>query len=514
MTDTVSRREFLAYFAALTGAAMLTPDPISALVAPRGPSSAFNGLPQSRRDGKRVAVIGAGLAGLAAAYELSNAGYDVTVFEARTRPGGRVWTIREPFSDGLHAEAGAMFIPEYHRWTVHYTKLFDLPLAPAAGGSRDGLAPVAYVRGKRLIVRPGQGLESLFDLSAEERQLGVAGLRERYIAPDLKAVLAATPGPESSDWPPASLRHLDTLTVSQAWRSHGASDEAVALLRLGYNDLWGDGVDAASALGLLRDAALRHPGTSSALRDGNDRLPHAFADRLKERIHYGAEVTRIDHGAEGIALSVRTTARAGGTERVTTDHLVCAIPFSVLRHIHLEPAFSADKTRAIRDLQYTSVARIYLQCRERFWAKDGVSGGATTDLPVRGIQHATASQPGPRGILQTYTAGLPARAITAMKPDERISSALEQIEKVFPGLRDYFEGGTSKCWDEDPWARGDYAWFRPGEVVNLWPHVATPEGRVHFCGEHASAWPGWMQGALDSGRRAAAEIGVELSKGP
>ena len=93
-----------------------------------------------------------------------------------------------------------------------------------------------------------------------------------------------------------------------------------------------------------------------------------------------------------------------------------------------------------------------------------------------------------------------------MKESERISFVLEQMEKVYPGIRENFEGGISKCWDEDPWARGASSWYKPGQFSELWPHIARPEGRVHFAGEHASAWIRWMQGALQSGNRAAREV--------
>jgi monoamine oxidase len=76
----------------------------------------------------------------------------------------------------------------------------------------------------------------------------------------------------------------------------------------------------------------------------------------------------------------------------------------------------------------------------------------------------------------------------------------------YPAIRENFEGGTSKCWDEDEWARGDYAWFKPGQMSSLIPHMARSEGRIYFAGEHASAWPGWMQGSIESGNRAAREI--------
>ena len=136
----------------------------------------------------------------------------------------------------------------------------------------------------------------------------------------------------------------------------------------------------------------------------------------------------------------------------------------------------------------------------------GLSGFALTDLPIADVYNLTVDQPGPRGILQSYSGGPQARGICALTESERVSFVLEQMEKVFPGMREHFEGGVSKCWDEDPWARGASSWYKPGQMSELWPHIARPEGRVHFAGDHTSAWIRWMQGALESGNRAAREV--------
>ncbi len=121
-------------------------------------------------------------------------------------------------------------------------------------------------------------------------------------------------------------------------------------------------------------------------------------------------------------------------------------------------------------------------------------------------RHPTANQPGPRGILKSYITGPSARRVTALKEDERISFVLQHMEKLFPGAQEHVEGGASKCWDEDQWSRGDYCWFKPGQMTSLLPHIAGPEWRVHFAGEHTSAWICWMQGALESGNRTAREV--------
>ena len=93
-----------------------------------------------------------------------------------------------------------------------------------------------------------------------------------------------------------------------------------------------------------------------------------------------------------------------------------------------------------------------------------------------------------------------------MTADERLSFTVSQIEMVHPAIRAHFEGGASVCWDNEQWSRGAYAWFRPGEMNSLLRHIASPEGRIHFAGDHTSPAPGWMNGAFQSGNRVAREV--------
>ncbi|HKQ73093.1 MAG TPA: flavin monoamine oxidase family protein [Blastocatellia bacterium] len=450
---------------------------------------------------KKVVVVGAGLAGLSAAYELIQAGHDVTILEARARPGGRVHTLREPFSDGLYAEAGAMSVDENHNWTMKYIKLFDLALDPIVAS---GLAYTYYLRGRRIVVKPGQPFEYPLDLTPEEKKLGVRGMREKYLGPALKEIgNAAEP-----DWPSESLKSYDRVTYSEFLRGQGASPDVATLLGFGGIGWAGDGVQSVSALDALRDAAFRAKAKKGyRIRGGSDLLPRAFAARLADKIRYGAPVVRIEHDAKQVRV---VYLQAGAHASLAADYLICATPFSVLRRLEISPRFSAEKQKAIDQLPYTSVARIFLQTKKRFWVDEGLSGGAITDLSNMLITERTSNQPGTRGILDPYLAGPQARQVMAMKEAERISSTLGIVEKVFPNIRQHFEVGVSKCWDEDEWARGAYTWFKPGQMTSLMPHVARPEGRVYFAGEHASSAPGWMQGALESGNLAAQAINNAL----
>jgi monoamine oxidase len=452
---------------------------------------------EARARRKRVIVIGAGLAGLSAAYQLTQAGHNVTILEARTRAGGRVHTLRAPFADGLHAEAGAMFIPDSHDLTMHYVRLFHLSLVPIPSKRR---APAFYLQGRRVNPAEQDKIDWPLNLSMEEKRMGLTGMTEKYVISVLKEMGDAT----SRDWPPEELKKYDRMTYAGFLRSQGASSDAVRLLRLNDADLTGDGVDSVSALMVLRETALNLSAEQLyTIRGGTDLLPKALAARLASKIRYGAPVVKIEHDAQGVRV---VFLQAGAPETIVADYLVCAIPFSILNEIEVSPPFSLAKQRAIRELPYTSASRVYLQSRREFWTGEGLGVSAYTDLPIMAIVNSTLNQAGARGILESYSAGESSRAMTARNENERISFTLGQMEKVYPAIRKNFEGGASVCWDEDRWARGAYAWFKPGQMRELLPHIARAEGRIHFAGEHTSSWPGWMQGAFQSGHRAAREI--------
>jgi monoamine oxidase len=246
--------------------------------------------------------------------------------------------------------------------------------------------------------------------------------------------------------------------------------------------------------------------TSSYLKidGGNDRLPHAFAAGLSERIRYECAVFRIEHDAQGARVFF---SRGASKESASAGYVVCAIPFSTLRRVEFSPPLSATKRAAIDRLPYHSVTRIYLQSRAGYWMKEGLSGFADTDHPME-VWDSTYGQRGGRGILMSFIQGPRARELGQLSRNEQLRFGLNAIEDVYPGMRKNYERGFVKVWDRDPWTRGAVAYFLPGQVLSLEPHIARREGRVHFAGEHASSLRGWMQGAFESGRRAASEVDV------
>jgi monoamine oxidase len=508
MSQGMSRRELLVR-AGLTAAALKTSraafgaaaDPVPAAPAPPPGSPRVDAPKPMVRKGapKKVLILGAGVAGLAAGYELSRAGHDVTILEATTRAGGRVHTMREPFSDGLHVDTGASSLPSSHRDVWQYVTEFGLEAVPWLEPRLATLTSFYHVDGRR--VAPGKGVPMPFDLTPEERQMGSMAMLVKYYLPAEQEV----GDPLAPDWPGPAARKYDQMSVFDFLRGAGASPGAAKLLSLRfYFDLPADGVHDLSALWILRDGILT-PGSDSIwkIKGGMDLLPQAFAARLSDKILYGAPVVRIAHSPTGVEVAFE---QAGTTQKLAADHLLCTIPFSILRDIEITPGLSPEKQRVIREMPYCSTVRTFLQTRSRFWIEQGNSGFACTDLPIKFVFDSTSDPKSRRGLLECYSSGAGGKVFEKLPAAERVPFALREVEKLFPEVRGQFEGGAYKSWMEEPWSRGAYSYYKPGQMSMLYPHAAGAEGRIHFAGEHVSAWPHWMQGAFHTAETAAREI--------
>lgn len=439
---------------------------------------------------KRVAILGAGIAGLAAGLELTQAGHDVMILEAQSRPGGRVYTLRAPFSDGVYAEAGAGRIPNTHQLTLEYVKRFKLeldPFYPQSGAS------VFLWHGQRQIVPYGQDPDSTklnVNLTAEERKVGFGGLEKRYLEA-LENKIRARP---EGEWPMPTLAEMGEISLGDYLRQQGASADAIAYLYGGLED--------DSLLELLHDKLLEHAPMLWKIRGGNDRLPHAMAEPLRDNIRYGAVVVRIAQKQDRVEL---TYINAGSHHTVSADYVICTLPFSVLRGIEVDPRWSPNKAFAIQNLYMGPVARVYAQTKTRFWEADGRNGFATVDQPME-IWSPTFNQPGKRGIVMSYIYEDLAARYSGMSEEAQVQQSLDLFEQIHPGMRENFEASATWSWLNDPYAKGAFMLVRPGEFRTILPYVATPEGRIHFAGEHTSPWLGWIQGALESGLRTAREV--------
>ena len=444
----------------------------------------------AQRPGETVIVVGAGLAGLAAAHRLRETGANVIVLEARAVPGGRVRTVRDPFDNGLYGELGAARIFDTHYYVMHWVNRYGLSLVPFAPAEGETL----FVRGAMRVpsVDIVAGDDFIPDVHAHERGASPSVLFNRL----LEGVPADLAIPEISPESLAQWEPLDAVTWPDFLRGRGASEDVVALLTLGSNS------SAISALYVLRQIML-HRGARAYLKieGGMDRLPTAMAGDLGDRIRYNCAVTAVAQDA----LGVRLTCRENGRETmVTGDRVVLTIAFSLLRDVGFDPPLSPQKAQIVENLPYRAVTRFLLQSRTRFWHADGLSGAARTDAPAE-LWDASAGQPGTQGILSVTTSGAPSVG-SVPSVGESLEMGTGLAANAFPDITEQFQKGITQNWTADPWSKGAFAVFYPGQMTRWWPHLAAPEGRIHFAGEHVSPWPGWMEGALWSAERVLQEI--------
>jgi monoamine oxidase len=445
-------------------------------------------------NGQQVLVLGAGVAGLAAAYELQKAGYAVTLLEGRDRVGGRVWTVREPFADGQFAEIGAARIASTHRNVLEYAETLGYELTEIPGGD-----PLYFIGGKRFKKLDGEPWP-IDGLAPNEQTAGLGDLWGEYVASRFAEFGDLDNGEFSADM----VAQYDDLTWAEYMRQQGASEAFIPL----YAADNGTEVHAIGALAwMMAEVIDQEWNQTYHIRGGNDTLPRRLAEEVgAENILLSHKVVRIEPAAD----SVTVVATVDGKEvRFTADRVVCTLPFPLLRDVEISPAFADDKMDAIKGLKLMNAGRAYLQTKTQFWRDEQIGGLkiAVTDTPIERLWDLSRVQDDPdgKGIFLAYTMHENAAAYCGKTMDERQAYTLDHVEKFFPQIREQTVAFFHHCWDEDPWARGAWTDYLPGQWW-MFAVARRPEGRVHFAGEHTSAWAGWMEGALDSGRRAAQEI--------
>lgn len=438
-------------------------------------------------EGASVVVIGAGLAGLVAADELSSAGFEVSVLEARDRVGGRVRTVREPFAGGQTAEAGGEYLDGVHSEMLALVDRFGLELDDLNELGSDRPAAVfadgrRYRYGDRLLTPKAQAQRDAF---YEEAAALAEGLDP------------AAPGERGAE--------LDGLSAGDLIDEIGPGEEARFLLEHEIRDSYAADPDRLSLLTLvLAELAYAEAPDKEIealrIRGGNDQLPLALAAELGDAVTLSAPVSEIAQDSAGVR------ARAGRRE-VAADYAVLSVPLPLVAEIGFSPGLDRADRAAAAEIQYGAATKSILQFRRRAWDEQGFNGEAFTDLPAGDTWEATDAQAGPAGILIAFSAGGLGLATAGLDESARIRQAVRDVETVWPGSAGAFSAGVSAAWSDEPYSRGCYVAPAPGQALTLAEESWRPFDRVHFAGDHTDKrFPGYMEGAVRSGRRAAREI--------
>ncbi|GAB4579633.1 MAG: hypothetical protein Fur0022_23710 [Anaerolineales bacterium] len=438
-----------------------------------------------------VTIIGAGLAGLSAALELHRAGFPTIVLEARERVGGRVITVRG-FEDGQYAEGGGEFIEDFHHRMIELVEEFRLKLDPLGG--MGNWAEFLAMEGKT-----GWANDAALwgvDISAEVDKiwLALAGLGKQILDPH---------NPQTS----STAHQLDQQAVSdwlQQLPIHPLAQKTfIARVRSEYTVE----PEQLSLLDLARWGRYYYedpftPRNAFRIRGGNDQLPQAIA-RVLPDVRLNSRVTAIHQKDDKAAITYHSPE--GREETLESKFVVVAMPLRPLRAVAFDPPLPAGYQKALQGLTYGSVTKVIIQYSRRL-ADLGWQAFALTDLPITCTWHPTLNQAGTHDLVTVYTGAKAGAAFSAMRDDERIQTAIAQVEQICPGSAQYVVGAWTLAWGNEPFTQGSYAAFGPGEVMAFWQVLRHPFGQVYFAGEHIAAHQGYMEGAVESGQWAARKI--------
>jgi monoamine oxidase len=433
--------------------------------------------------GVRVLVAGAGLAGLAAARDLMLNGADVTVVDARNRVGGRVLTVRDPFVDGQHAEAGGDLIDEGQREIRQLAQELRLKLVPILRGG------FGYVRA---------------EASGRVRVVGpqTAGGWDR-LAKSLSSLIRVYCLAEQR-WDSPVTADLGRRSVA-SWLDEIKADADLRAVASGLRGFFLADPEDLSLLAFVDQfASNAEPGVKLYRIDGgNDRLSAGLAAALGDRVKLNTEIVAVSHRGREVRVSVKNGRNVA---QLTRDYLVLALPATLLRRIPISPALPAQQHEAIARLKYGLGTKTLIQFARRFWRVTGRPRAFGSSLPFGAVWDGNEEQKGKPGILSLLAGGGASTHAQSMIDKGGMASLVASLDWLGAKNVDVMRSHRT-VWEADPWVRGGYAYFDPSydPALRLW--LPRPFGRLFFAGEHTSLrWQGYMNGAIESGRRAAAEV--------
>ena len=467
--------------------------------------------------GVHIAVLGAGIAGLTAAYELEQAGFLVTLLEARERVGGRAWTLRSGdkvemegedtqtvnFSDGLYMNAGPARIPSFHQGLLNYARKFGVPMEVEVNASRS--AYVVGADGSKMRMRTAindmrghvsELLAKAIDQGALDRTLSASD--KAKLRPFLRFYGDLDEQGRFTGTERSGLKNLPGAGTTFA-----APETPVPLSQLLANEQM--------PMMLFEEAIYMQPTMFEPV-GGMDMIHKAFDRHLRRSAVRGAAVTRIRQTGKGVAVDY--VDRASGTkESLTADYLISTIPFPVLAKI--PAALSPKVAKAVAGVIYDHSNKVGFDA-PRFWEREEIYGGISfVGAPTQLIWYPSAGLHGERGmLLGCYNSGAPAAAFEKLSLADQIAAARAAVERAHPGHGADLANPVVVDWKKVPFSLGPWPnWLSNQESRHDDPIdtddfrlLQNADGRIYFASAALSQTPGWQEGGIQSAWRAVALI--------
>jgi monoamine oxidase len=507
----VRRRDLLSLIGAMAGSAAMYHAMTSLGFASE---STYQGPIRLEGDpkGTSVLILGAGLAGMTAAFELRKAGYAVQVLEFNSRAGGRNWTLRGgdrftelggftqtcEFEQGLYINPGPWRIPYHHRALLDYCKRLNVALEPFIQLNHNAFMHASQAfdgAPQRIRAVQADFHGQVSELLAKATKQGK--LDEAVSKEDQEILLQAL-----RSWGALDRNyHYDANLISAEFRGYGnapggglaappSPSDPVALSDILQSRLWR----------YLRNfASYNFQATMFQPVGGMDMIGKAFAKQLGDVIRYNAKVTQVQQDDRGVTVSFVDTTDPATSRQATADWCLCTIPLSILSQLSVDVS-TATKS-AIDAVPYAAAVKVGLQFKRRFWEEDdAIYGGISyTDLPIRQIAYPNTgfNRTGRGVLLGAYLFdGANAFEFTAMSPAERVAHAVDFGAAIHPQYREEFENGVAVAWHRVPFTLGCSGDWSEEARAQHYRNLCQIDGRIVLAGEHASALPAWQEGAI------------------
>jgi monoamine oxidase len=516
----VTRRAFLTE----TSKAALAAYPVMMALGMLRAAPAYPFQLEGNGQNKHIIILGAGLAGLTAAYELQKLGYQCTILEARHRAGGRCWSIRNgtiaqetegpvqkaSFDEGLYFNAGPSRIPHHHALTLHYCKELGVPIQvynninEAAYYFSEGKGALANQKIRiREIHNDVRGhLSELLAKSIDQNKIDTALTKED--AQKVVEYLRAEGGLNIDKLYKASDRRGYLEPPGAGEKTGRIANPHTLTQIIGSGLLEPDFYNVAEYTYELQMTLFQAVG-------GMDSISRALEKKLPSIIRFGAAVKSITNLEKGVRI---TYFEKGAEKKLEGDLCICTIPLSVLSNI--DHNFSPDVSRAIDYITYIPTGKIGLQFNRRFWEEDeGIYGGIThTNNELTQIFYPSHDYLSRKGILiGYYNFYEKAQQTGALTHPQREALALSKGRLIHPQYDQAFQNSFSVSWHKTPYAMGGWALYTGETRQTLYKALLKPDQHTYFAGEHTTYLNAWMAGAFESARQAVADIHARVTEG-